>query len=51
MKVKVIYDKATDDGFNPGDSAMLEEPRAAVVVKNGDAHYETPPKSKRKRKE
>ena len=42
-KIKVIFDKSTKSGFNPGDSAMLEPGHAAEVVKSGDAHYDKPP--------
>ena len=49
-KVKVIYDRSTYTGFNRFDSAMLDPVEAAKVVKNGDAHYETKPKSKSKEK-
>ncbi len=49
-KIKVIYDRACD-GFNPGDSALYEEAQASKVVKSGDAHYATPPKSKSRKKE
>ena len=49
-KVKVIYDRSTNTGFNRFDSAMLEPAEAAKVVKSGDAHYEKLPKSKSKEK-
>ena len=50
MRVKIIYDKSVDSGFNPGDSQMLDEELAADVVKTGDAHYETPPKPAKKQR-